>query len=71
MTRRQRRGGSADLIPEPRAAWAEAIWRDREEVARGAAGPWMLREAAAILELPEEAVDDLLDRARSGPPARR
>ena len=69
MTRRGRRGRSADFLPDDRLAWAEAIWTDREEVARLPAGPWMLREAAAILGEPEEAVDALL-APRGGPPAR-
>lgn len=68
MGRRRQRGRSLDLIPEDRAAWAASIWEDREEVARTEVGAWMLREAAAILGQPEEAVDALLTVYRGGPP---
>ncbi len=68
MSRRRQRGKSLDLIPKDRAAWAAEIWQDREEVARTEVGAWMLREAAAILGEPEEAVDALLTVYRGEPP---
>lgn len=56
------KGLSEGLLPEDRRQWAEDTWRDREEVARLPGGAWMLRNAAEILGLPEEAVDELLGR---------
>ena len=53
-------GYSEDLLPDDRRQWAEDTWRDREEVARLPGGAWMLRNAAELLGLPEEAVDELL-----------
>ena len=64
MTRRRgrkgRKGRSEDLLPKDRVAWANEVWADREEVAKLPGGAWMLREAAQALDLPEEAVDELL-----------
>lgn len=54
------KGRSEDLIPEDRVSWTRETWEDREVVAKLPGGTWMLREAAAILGLPEEAVDNLL-----------
>ncbi len=58
--RRGRKGSVQDLLPEDRATWAREIWADRDEVAKSLSGAWMLREAAKVLGLPEEAVDELL-----------
>ncbi len=57
-----RKAGLEDLLPEDRHAWARQIWADRAEVAKLASGAWMLREAAKVLGLPEEAVDKALKR---------
>ena len=48
------------LIPEDRQAWAQETWADRDEVAKMPSGAWMLREAAKVLGLPEETVDEVL-----------
>jgi len=58
--RRGRKGSIKDLLPEDRPTWAREIWADRFEVAKLSSGPWMLREAAKTLGLPEEAVDNVL-----------
>jgi hypothetical protein len=58
--RRGRKGSIEDLLPEDRLTWAREIWADRFEVANLPSGPWMLREAAKIFNLPEEAVDEVL-----------
>ena len=58
--RRSHKGRSEDLLPKDRVAWARNLWNDRLEVAKLPGGAWMLREAARVLELPEEAVDELL-----------
>lgn len=61
MTRRRsNKGRSEDLLPEDRVAWSREVWADREDVAKLPGGSWMLREAARVLGLPEEAVDELL-----------
>lgn len=60
--RHGRRARLEDLLPADRLPWARAIWADREEVAKSPNGPWMLREAAKALGLPEEAVDAVLRR---------
>jgi hypothetical protein len=61
MTRhRSRKGRFEDLLPADRVAWAREVWADREMVAKLPGGSWMLREAARALDLPEEAVDELL-----------
>ena len=61
MTRRRgRKGHSEDLLPKERVAWAREVWAGREMVAKLPGGTWMLREAARALDLPEEAVDELL-----------
>jgi hypothetical protein len=59
---RGRKGSVENLLPADRVSWARAIWADKEEVARSDNGPWMLREAAKALGLPEEAVDEVLRR---------
>ena len=41
-------------------SWAREIWADRAEIAKLPAGAWMLREAAKVLGLSEEAVDEML-----------
>ena len=58
--RRGRKGRSEDLLPVDRLRWAREVWADREACARTDPGMWMLREAAKILGLPEEAVDEVL-----------
>ena len=58
--RRGRRGSVQDLIPTDRERWARETWADRFEIANSPSGAWMLREAAQILGLDEEAVDDVL-----------
>ena len=58
--RRGRKGSADDLFPADRVPWAREIWADREEVAKSDNGPWMLREAAKALGLPDEAVDEVL-----------
>ena len=61
MTRRRGRNGrSEDLLPDDRVLWARELWKDRKDVAKLPGGAWMLREAARALDLPEEAVDELL-----------
>jgi len=60
--RRGRKGSVEDLLPEDRVSWARETWRDREKVAKLPSGAWMLREAAKVLGLPEEVVDELLRR---------
>ena len=63
MTRRRsNKGRSEDLLPEDRVAWARDVWEDRQDVAKLPGGAWILREAARALDLPEEAVDELLGR---------
>jgi len=57
--RRGRKGSDDNLLPADRVPWAREVWADREEVAKLSTGPWMLREAAKVLGLPEEAVDEL------------
>ncbi len=61
--RRGRKASLEDLIPEDRVSWAREIWADRAEVAKLASGAWMLREAAKLLGLPEETVDEALKLA--------
>lgn len=58
--RRGRKGRSNDLIPDERIQWAEEIWADAQATLASTGGVWMLREAAKILGLPEEAVDEVL-----------
>ena len=58
--RRGRKSSLEDLIPEDRETWAQEIWADRAEVAKLPSGAWMLREAAKVLGLPEETVDEVL-----------
>ena len=58
--RRGRKTSIEALIPDDRRAWAQEIWADRQEIAKLPAGAWMLREAAKVLGLPEEAVDEVL-----------
>ena len=58
--RRGRRGSVQDFIPADRERWARETWADRFEIAKSPSGSWMLREAAEILGLPEETVDELL-----------
>jgi hypothetical protein len=60
--RRGRKGSVEDLLPKDRTSWAREIWADREEVVKSDNGAWMLREAAKVLRLPEEAVDEILRR---------
>lgn len=62
--RRGRRGRSEDLLPNDRVRWAQEVWADRGDCARTAAGIWMLREAARVLGLPDEIVDELIRAAR-------
>ena len=57
---RGRKASLEDLIPDDRVTWAREFWADREEVAKLSSGAWMLREAAKILGLSEEAVDEVL-----------
>ncbi len=60
MTRRRGRNDrSEDLLPKDRVAWARELWADRLEVASLPGGAWLLREEAHVLNLPEEAVDEL------------
>ena len=58
--RRGRKGSVEDLLPEDRVTWARETWAERDEVAKLPSGAWMLREAAKVLGLPEEAVDEVL-----------
>jgi len=59
--RRGRKGSKYDLIPkEGRRQWAEGIWRDQDELCTSFEGIGLLREAARILGLPEEAVDRII-----------
>lgn len=58
--RRGRKCRSSDLIPDERIQWAEEIWVDPRATLTSTGGVWMLREAAKILGLPEEAVDEVL-----------
>lgn len=58
--RRGRKGRVENFIPDDRVTWAREIWADRQEVARLPSGAWMLREAAKVLDIPEETVDDVL-----------
>ncbi|WP_413717031.1 hypothetical protein [Silicimonas sp. MF1-12-2] len=60
--RRGRKTGVETFIPGDRRAWAHEIWADRDEVAKLPSGAWMLREAAKVLGLAEEAVDEMLKR---------
>ena len=53
-----------DLLPKNRTRWAREIWADREACATTAPGIGMLREAAKILGLPDEAVDELIRKHR-------
>ena len=47
-------------MPDDRIRWAREIWADRNDCAKTDAGIWMLREAAKVLGLPEEAVDEVI-----------
>ena len=58
--RRGRRGSFEDLLPDDRVTWACEVWADREDVAKLPPGAWLLREAAKVLGLPEEDVDEAL-----------
>ena len=60
--RRGRKTSVETFIPGDRQAWAQEIWSDRDEVAKLPAGAWMLREAAKVLGLAEEAVHEMLKR---------
>ena len=60
--RRGRNARLEDLLPDDRLAWARDIWADREAIAELPSGAWMLREAAKVLGLPEETVDQVLRR---------
>jgi hypothetical protein len=60
--RRGRKGSVENLFPADRLPWARAIMAERDKVAESDNGPWMLREAAKALGLPEEAVDEVLRR---------
>ena len=62
--RRGQRGSLEDLLPDNRVTWAREVWADREDVAKLPSGAWMLREAAKVLALPEEAVDKVLRSLR-------
>ena len=64
MPDRRGRKASADVrLPiEKRIAWAARTWRDRADISGLPSGDWMIREAARILGLPEEAVDETLRR---------
>ena len=59
---RGRKGSQENLLPNDRQAWARKTWAEREEVAKLPSGAWMLREAAKVLGLSEEAVDEVLRR---------
>lgn len=61
--RRGRKSSSENLLPDDRKAWAQEVWADRDQVAKYPSGAWMLREAAKVLGLSEEVVDDVLGRA--------
>ena len=58
--RRGRKRSLEELLPDDRVAWARDVWADREDLAKPPSGAWMLREAARVLGLPEEAVDEVL-----------
>lgn len=57
---------SEDLMPKNGMRWAREIWTERKACAKTDAGAWMLREAAKVLGLPEEAVDELLHDKSGG-----
>jgi hypothetical protein len=63
--RRGRKGRSEDLLPKDRVRWAREIWVEREACAKTEAGVWMLREAAKALQLPQEAVDEVLRQGQT------
>ena len=58
--RRGRKGHSEDLLPDDRMTWAQQTWAERDEVAKLPSGAWLLREAAKVLGLAEEVVDEVL-----------
>ena len=60
---RGRSGSTKDLLPEVRLTWAQDVWADREQVAKMQSGPWMLRQAVAILGLPAETADEVIATA--------
>jgi hypothetical protein len=60
--RRGRKSRAEGFLPADRVPWARRIWAEQDEVAKTDPGMWMLREAARILGLPEEAVDEVLKR---------
>jgi hypothetical protein len=62
--RRGRNGSLEGLLPDDRQAWARGIWKDRDEVAKLPSGAWLLREAAKVLGISEEVVDQLLRERR-------
>lgn len=64
--RRGRRGRSSALIPDDRTQWAKEIWADPAAALASTGGVWMFREAAQILGLPEEAVDEVMRGLGSG-----
>ena len=66
--RRGKKASIEELLPRDRIAWARQTWADREDVAKLPSGPWMLREAAKVLGLPDEAVDNAIkhEARRSG-----
>ena len=58
--RRGRKTSIESLLPDDRETWAREIWADRLEIAKLPAGAWMLREAAKVLGLDQETVDEVL-----------
>jgi DNA-nicking Smr family endonuclease len=61
--RRGRKGSTDDFFPADTLPWARETWRDRDEVAKLARGPWMLRRAADVLGMDQEEVDRLLTKS--------
>jgi hypothetical protein len=64
--RRGRKSSLEDLIPEDRETWAREIWANRAEIAKLPSGAWILREAAKVLGLTEEALAEVLRPLRAG-----
>ena len=62
--RRGRKARMKDMLPKDRVRWAREIWADREACTTTPSGTGMLRAAAKVLGLPEEAVDELLRDGR-------
>lgn len=59
--RRGRKGAiETGRTPAEEVEWAREIWKDRYQIARLQSGAWLLREAADVLGIADEIVDEVL-----------